>query len=133
MLRSRLMLMAQGVVRDAETNVISVYNIFEDISAVGFPFFIQSFFVLTFFTKETVDPNELECLVEIRNNENLIASIPARLNFQNSLRNRLISQIRGIAIPAPGTLTARIMYNDAEIISCSLNLQLSQAAQIIQQ
>ncbi len=132
MLRTRLMLMAQGVVRDAETNAISVYNIFEDISVGGFPFFIQSFFVLTFFTKDEGDPNEFECLVEIRNNDNLLASFPARLNFQNTLRNRLISQVRGIAIPAPGSLTARIMNGDVEIRSCSLNLRFIQPPEIRQ-
>ena len=46
MIQLKLLLCAQGVVRDADSNNVSAFNILESIQAAGFPMFIQQLDIL---------------------------------------------------------------------------------------
>lgn len=104
MIRSSLMLCAQGVIRDAETNNISVFAIFENITPEGLPLLIPRFMVLAFLERDDSDPSEIKCSLRITLGEETILEQVLDINFQDKKRNRTIINIGGLPVSKQGTL-----------------------------
>lgn len=112
MIRSSLMLCANGVIRDAETNNISVFTIFENITPEGLPLLIPRFTVLAFLERDDSDPSEIKCSLLITLNEETILKQALDINFQDKKRNRTIVNISGLPIAKQGTLETSLWFND---------------------
>jgi len=104
MIICRLLLCAQGVVRDAEHGSISVYNIMESLQAAGFPFFIQQMAVFALLEREPGDPPQHEIRFRLSMGEAELVTVPLAIDFRASLRNRSTLNIQGLVIPHPGSL-----------------------------
>jgi len=112
MIKSSLMLCAEGIIRDAETNNISVFKIFENIIPEGLPLFFPRFMVLVFLDREDKDPSEIKCTLRIKlNQENLVEKVVS-ISFQNKKRNRIIANIGGLPIEKQGTLETSLWLGD---------------------
>ncbi|MDD5681270.1 MAG: hypothetical protein PHI59_08545 [Candidatus Omnitrophica bacterium] len=131
MIKSTIMLCAEGIVRDTESNNISVFNILEQFTSEGFPLFIQKFYVFNYLERELADPSQIDCQVIITNNNAELASVPIHIDFLDKLRNRAIVTVNGLAILNPGRLTARMMLNGVELGSYKIDVVSSRPPEII--
>ena len=105
MYSSTLMLCAEGVVRDAESNTVSVYNIFEEIRSATFPVIIPKMFILLITQRDpTQDPPAPAASIRIQLDNDLLDETDMEVNFQDKSRNRFILGVGGLAITRPGTL-----------------------------
>ena len=110
------MLCADGVIRDAETNNISVFTIFENITPEGLPLLIPRFMILAFLQRDDSDPSEIKCTLRITLNEEKILEQALDINFQGKKRNRTIINIGGLPIAKQGTLNTSL-WLDNEILN----------------
>ena len=105
MYSSKLMLCAEGVVRDAESNTVSVYNIFEEMSSATFPMTIPKMFMLLVTQRDPAhDPPAPAASIRIQLDNDLLDETDMEVNFQDKSRNRFILGVGGLVISRPGTL-----------------------------
>lgn len=104
MIRARICFAALAVIRDAETNVISAFNILEGVVPQGFPAFLQhsSFFVL--WERDADDPDETRGEFRVEIGGNRLSTAQVTVNFQGGRTNRTIVNLNGLAVPQPGEL-----------------------------
>jgi hypothetical protein len=128
MLRSTLCLVAEGVIRDAETNNVSVYNILESITAQGFPLFLSKLGFLAVWEKETTDPIIYRANFSITLNEQQLYAQDIPLDFQNNIRLRSIITVQGVVIPQPGQMNFRLTTESGQVANFTLTAQAVQGA-----
>ncbi|RLC00653.1 MAG: hypothetical protein DRI57_32040 [Deltaproteobacteria bacterium] len=112
MIRCQIALLAKNIVRDSETNSISVFHIIENFKSVSFPVFIPEISFFAHLIRGEDDPDVIESLLDIAINELEIISIPAKADFQGKFANRLTVRVEGLAIPKPGILTVNLRHGD---------------------
>ena len=123
MITSTLMLCAEGVVRDRESNNISVFNILEKMQPAGFPILIQRLFVLAFLERLPTDLEDLECVARITIGEVELTTLPGRVNFQGQTLARWIIQLQGLVIPNPGVLSITLLYGEQRLSSYNIDVR----------
>lgn len=101
-MRVKLCLVAEGIVRDAETNSISVYNILEGITANGFPLLVQRMAFLALFERDESEPEAHAGHFTVSLGDNQLLTGEQRINFRGKLRTRSIVRIQGLLFPTPG-------------------------------
>jgi hypothetical protein len=122
--RPVLMLVAEGVVIDNESNLLSVFNVLEEITPFGFPFLIQRLATVTTTEKDPEDasipPN---CSVQFLLDQDVLLDTPANINFQDRPRNRFKLTVGGLVIPRPGRLTVRLVVAGAILQSYAITIR----------
>jgi len=111
MITSKLLICAQGVIRNAEDNTISIFSIIESIQGAGFPLFMPKMDVLAFFERSTGDPPQHEVLFRLSIGVTELVATHVAIDFQDKLLNRSTLHIQGLAIPNPGTLKVETILN----------------------
>jgi len=114
MIHSKLMLFAENIIRDTQTNKISAINIIEELASPGFPLFMAGLNVLTLLEREKDDAQTINFLLKLRLDENELAGLEVGADFQDKLRNRSIVTINGLVLPNPGILRAVLFLNEKE-------------------
>jgi hypothetical protein len=111
MIKTKIILLAENVINDRASNLVSIINICEGMKTKGFPFFIQrcSFFALTEREKKDNALQNAKIAISINNKE--LVKNDVKIDFQDKKHNRIIVQIFGITIPEPGTLTASLLLD----------------------
>ncbi len=104
MIACKLLLCAQGVVRDADNGSISVFNILESVQAAGFPLFVPQMVVFALFERLRDDPAQHEILFRLSIGDTELLATPLAVDFQDKLRNRSTVHIQGLVVPHPGAL-----------------------------
>jgi len=112
MIRTRLCFVAEGVIRDGETNAISAFNLLEQIAAVSVPFFIQriSFFVL--WERNADDHNRIDGQFTITLNDTNLITKEVSLDFSEGNETRTIINLGGLVVQSPGSLRFSIQLQD---------------------
>jgi len=123
MIRSLIALCANGVVRDAETNNISIFNLIERISAASFPFFIPHIAFFNLLEKDAGDESILNAIVRVKNNDQIIFSFPVRADFQTSERNRCTVNLEGLTVSSAGQLIFELLVADNLIGSYEIKIE----------
>lgn len=126
MITCKLLLCAQGVVRDADDGGISVFNILESIQAAGFPFFFQQMAVFALLERLREDPAQYELLFRLSIGDTQLLATPLAIDFQDKLRNRSTLHIHGIVVPQPGVL--RVSAHLGDTILGSYDVMVEQIA-----
>lgn len=104
MIKTKLALCAEKVIREIGSNKISVINIIEAIGAPGFPLFIPELACLFITERSQEDPNVLNCTIRISLDGEELNRKPGKISYEDKLLNRFILKINGLVIPKPGTL-----------------------------
>lgn len=123
MIVPKLLLCATGIVRDTQTNNISVFNILEQINFASFPGAIADFFILSVIERESGDPEVLTGKLCIKIGEISILEQDVEYNFQNKNRTRLIVGLGGLPIPQPGILSISMSYNGNELHKYNIQIE----------
>lgn len=104
MIRPKICFAALAVIRDAETNTVSAFNILEGLIALGFPFFLQSLRLFVLWQREPGDPARVDGTFRVRIEEQELATAPMNADFQGGLLNRTVIKLDGLIIPRAGSL-----------------------------
>jgi len=120
MIRGRLCIIAENVVRDAETNNISVINIIEELHAQGFPLFAPKVVFFVLWERELTDPPIYHSEVIVTINEQRLHTGPVEIDFREGRRHRSIITILGLVIPQPGQLTFSLRVQDGIEATCTI-------------
>lgn len=115
MLSPLVALVARGVVRDAETNTISVFSIMERLTPVGFPLFIPEMAFLVMWTKAAGDPDQFGIEFVVNNNATQLMRGPFQVDFAGTPIHRSILRAQGMVVNEPGALRFSAFHNAAEI------------------
>jgi hypothetical protein len=108
MITVKLMACASSVIRDADSNQISIFNIIDGVAAHGFPFLIQQFAVIVILQRDpATDPADHEATFQLRLGDQVLAEGNAAVRFDDKRHTRQILRMQGLVVPAPGTLQAR--------------------------
>ncbi|MBI3005007.1 MAG: hypothetical protein HYY49_06275 [Ignavibacteriales bacterium] len=123
MITPKLLLCADAVVRDAQTNHISVFNIYEEFSPAGLPAIVPRLTVLAVLERLQDDPANVDARLRITLGERNLFERPVHIDFQGSLLARAIMSFEGFVLPAPGELHFSFAVGDAEIESYTLRIK----------
>lgn len=132
MIRSKLLLCADKVIRDADGGSLSIINIMDDITAESFPVLIHRFSIINFLIRDTFEDLDKPIInLQIFNNDFLIADHQLKVDFRGKLITRSIIQLVGIPLTEPGQAHFVIIDNEQkELDRYSINLQLRQSIEI---
>ena len=112
MIKSKICIVAEGVIRDVQTNGISVYSILEELTVQGFPVFIQKIAFFALWEKEENDPGQYRTTFTIELDDKSLMSQGIDLDFQRKLRSRSMVSINGLMVPKPGNLVFSMKVKD---------------------
>ena len=112
MISCKILLCAQGVVRDADDGTISIFGLIEGVEAVGFPFFFQQMAIFALLERLHDDPAQYELLFRISIGDTELAAAHLAIDFLTGLRNRSTVRIQGLVVPGPGVLRASVHLAD---------------------
>jgi len=129
----RIMVCAEGIVKDSRRNNITIYNLYEELSAEGFPIFIQKFFVFLLFDREEGEGDNFEFDLIFLNNDQQVATKNAQINFNDSQRNRAIFEINGLVINSPGEFKVECVHEEEVLSSYWIEVKNLKDADIEQQ
>lgn len=115
MISVKLLLCAERVIRDAESNSITVVNLLEDFASPGFPLFIQNMCLFALTERQEDDAQDHQFLFKIHLNDNELVSLEVQSKFGDKLRHRNIINVSGFVIPNPGQLKLSLFHEDKEV------------------
>ena len=106
----KLAVCAERVILDASEGNVTLVNILQDISAAGFPLFIQHIAFAFFLRRDPGDPNSFDAQFELRLAGNELHAFPVTVNFEDKPLTRAMVRLNGFVIPGPGSLVARMRH-----------------------
>ncbi|MFZ0970569.1 MAG: hypothetical protein WCC76_06880 [Candidatus Acidiferrales bacterium] len=112
MMRVKTCFAALAVVRDAETNSMSAFNILEAITAVGLPFFMQNASFLVLWERDADDPQRVAGRLTIAVGNQELSASAVNVDFEANLRNRTVINVNGLIVPSAGHLSFRIVLEN---------------------
>lgn len=118
---------AKGVVRDADTNTMSLHTILEDISAEGFPFLVQEAAVLATWRTEAADRKPIELQFQVLNNDLSLLKQSIVVPIDKPF-SRTIIRLNGIVVKAPGELRFVFSRKDIEVLSYAVRVAAPKAS-----
>jgi hypothetical protein len=104
MYRIPLFLCAQTIIRDAETNNLSLINLLEDITTETLPALLPNFGVLITFERDSGDAPILTGTLNITLNDEPIFDHGLTVNFLELSRTRQMINISSFPLPKPGLI-----------------------------
>jgi hypothetical protein len=122
-MRVMLFALAEAAIIDQRSNLLSVINIIEEINASAFPLLIPRSAVVLMAARNADEPEQMECVVTAKLDQEVLFNIPTPLNYQGRLRLRYVTEMQGVLIPRAGNFTLTLMKNNVETASWSLLLQ----------
>ncbi len=114
MIKCKLALCADRVIRDADTETISAVAIFEAIT-IQFPALLGRLSCLFVLARDEPDPETFDGLFRLNLESNQIFASQVHVDFQGKLRNRVTINILGVPLQTPGTLRAELVRDGSVI------------------
>lgn len=112
MIRCLLAVSAESVIRDAETNMVSAVNIFDEINSQSFPLLMPKLSCLFLFGREEDDAGESDATVSFTHPNGQLFQTLLPLDFQGKLRLRSMVVLQGFVIPAPGWIRIVVKHGE---------------------
>lgn len=104
-MKAVISLCCADIIRDAETNSVSLYNIYEEIIGESFPLVLQKFSVYYFLEREDGDvEGRYSGRITVYSNEKEKGNYSVRYTISSKKRTRLIVRFTGMAVDEPGEL-----------------------------
>jgi hypothetical protein len=125
--RAMLCLAAKGVIRDAETNNISIFSLLETMTPQGFPAFMQELSVFVLWQRQPEDPPGIDVQFRTLNNAHLLHELVVHVAFGEGQMHRSIITLVGLVLTEPGHLTFTFAVNGAEIARYDIAISPPQA------
>jgi hypothetical protein len=121
-----LLVIAQSAVIDQATNNLSIFGIFEQITASGFPIAVPMTIVLHVSRKKAEKPSQ-DARIVLTLNGSKIGEQRVTIEFQDKFKSRLIATVQPVVIERPGALTVSMFQRKTCLESWPVNiLQVAQ-------
>jgi hypothetical protein len=105
MIKVEFMQIAEKAILDKASNNLSLINIISVFPAMGFPTFVpQLAFAMRTKRDVSVDPAEIELLVEAQQGLATLFAYKAKIDYQDKDSNNLVMTVNGLVIPKPEAL-----------------------------
>ena len=115
MLRCTLAVVAESVVRDAQSNNVSVFNIIEAFGSASFPAILPRLAILFMLTREEGDPAQYALSLRISQGDHGEDTFPVDCNFAEHRRSRSIIQLGGLAVRGAGRIRFVLRHEQEEL------------------
>jgi hypothetical protein len=102
-------------IQDGRSNVLSLINVLDEVSAVAFPVLMPKLTVVAVFTRTADEPETNTVRLRAVIGEAVIFDLELAVEFQGRLKTRSIGDLQGIPIPAMGQLRISIVKDDHEM------------------
>lgn len=132
-MKVNMLLCAEGVIRDVETNTISVFSILESLNARSFPIAIQRLAILYILERDETEPETVTLQIKLSNNDEQLTENTVESPFSGLLRNRTIINLNGLVITNPGKLIISLVYGEDELASYTIAVNSREPATATQQ
>ena len=109
MIKSKLLLMAEGVTTDIASKKNSVFNIIDNFKVNGFPFLMQKVDILAITEREESDDNIQDLKVRIKIEDEQLAEFSGKIEYKDKFTNKLTVNILGLAVPSPGIIETQLV------------------------
>jgi hypothetical protein len=103
-MKSKLILCAEGVAIDQQSNNVTVYNILEEITPVALPTVFPRFFVLSVVEKDKNDGDVADAELKISLASKVILRQEIKFMFGGKQRVRSLIELGGMPLSGPGKL-----------------------------
>lgn len=131
MISSKLFLVADRVIKDSETNNLSIINILDDITAEAYPLIIHKLTIVSFVTKER-EEDKVSLGFKILNNDTKIIEHQIKVDFRGKNKTRAIIQLGVLPIQEAGQIHFILTDEQGnEIDRYSINLRLREEIKVI--
>jgi hypothetical protein len=118
MIHLRLALFAETIIRDAETNAMTIVNLIDNLTAPAFPMGLGKLSVLFVMRRDDGDPRNASGVLTFELDAIELGQLPVSLDFEDKPQTRLMVVFQGLVIPAPGTLRATLTIDATVVGSC---------------
>ena len=122
MIRARLLLCSESVLQDELTNLLSLVNLIEEVSAPRFPVVLPRFAILVLLERDPTDPAEYPCHLRLNLADDLTAQAPIQVKFGAALVHRVVVRSHGVGIPHEGLLTLSFVTGDQVLVSSQIKV-----------
>ena len=112
MITPRLLLCAEYVLTDRDSNNASVINILEEIAPTVLPIIIPRVAVLCIIERQEEDPEEAEILLRLTLHDQIIFEQQIPIDFLGRQRFRQTVLLGGLPITQPGILDVVVFLDD---------------------
>jgi hypothetical protein len=123
----RLFFCSDSSAIDGRRNTISAFHIVENLWTPIFPIAIPSLSVIALLTRDQTDQQSVEYQLQVHLGGQQLLSHPLRASFLQQATARVIAEIHGLVVPAPGTLSFSAREGDQ--IKASWAVLVQQATQ----
>lgn len=113
---------AQGVVVDQRSNGLSLFNVIEDLGAPAFPFILPPLSLALSVQREGDEPDDVLLEIELKLDDHQLISAKVNGHFQGRPMLRIVSDLQGILVPAPGLLNLFVRYEGEELARWTIRL-----------
>ncbi len=100
-----LVLAAKGIVRDADSNSMSIFHIIEEIGGRGLPIIFPELAVLAMWKKAPRERKKSQVEFKVLNNSKVIFEGPVTIDFKEKKAHRTTVKIAPLVINEQGTLS----------------------------
>jgi hypothetical protein len=107
---------AQSAVIDRQTSGLSIFNIYEELTAPVFPIAVQTFTVIMLVTRHGDDlenPNDVRFRIHL--DQQLLMDAPIVPNFQGRRGVKIITNVGGMLIPRPGNMLVTVHQGENKL------------------
>lgn len=130
MLRTKMVLLAEAVIRDSQANTVSIINLIEGIGMESFPVLIPKVSVLGLFSRDDGDPSRVKVRFEAVLATTRLFSGEGLLDFEDKPNTRFILNVQGFVLTGPGQLRFSFYQDSKKLGSYEVTVLLKGGPQI---
>lgn len=116
---------AEHVIVDAESNRLSIVNMFEVIEAASFPLLLTNFTFVLVTERGKDEPSEQAFDLKFFLDDDLMKDGPLLIDYEETIINRSVIALRGLIIPHPGRFFAKVFEGENEVACWSFRIDQS--------
>ena len=114
MIRTQYAICAERVVRDANSNTVSIFEVVEEIQSPGFPRLVPMIMAVWVLERDAGDPQQPPAALRLIHNGAELHRTDLTVDFQDVNRTRAFVRLGGLVLPGPGTLRFSFLLDGEE-------------------
>src|SRR5262245_28088704 len=134
MIQPILVLVAETILLDQQTNAVSAINLIEEFSSPGYPLLVPRLSILSTLERDSLEDQGAVAQVDVLLGDTSIFHQEADISFnEGSLVSRLIFRFEGFVIQQAGTLRVRVAVGETSAESVSIRVTpMEQQPQVLE-
>ncbi len=122
MITVKVLLLAERIIQDKQSNQMTLINMFEQFRPKGFPMLIPRFEIFALLERLESDGEDALCKAKITIGEKVLTDAPITIKFGNEILARLVFDFQGFVIPEPGDLRVTLSVSDIDTVSYTVKV-----------